>query len=158
MIKSSSIKLIKTFSRIALALILSLTCLTGCTPLHDIELEKVHQTSNRLNCNKVFANSRKDIVELNEILVQTGSIDTVENAALIAAVIHVKGKELFLNQVSAVSQHGEFTETYAGKGYKLELRYQAETVNNSVTYWGTCQLWNGKLHTKFKVEGIINNL
>ena len=142
----------------ALAIWLTLVCSTGCASNNDIALEKVHHTSEYLNCDKVFANTRKDIIELNEILLQTGNIDTLENATLKAAVIHVKGKQLFLNLLSTVNQHGEITETYAGKGYKLELKYQTETLHNSIIYYGTCQVWNGKLHTKLKVEGTINNL
>jgi len=45
--------------------------LAGCHT-NDIQLQKVDKTSDRLECDKVFAESRKAIVEMNEILVQTG--------------------------------------------------------------------------------------
>ncbi|WP_245132888.1 hypothetical protein [Mucilaginibacter straminoryzae] len=108
---------------------------TACRQ-HDIALEKVSHTSEYLYCDKVFAEKRKHIVELNEILVQTGTIDTLEDTLARAAVIHVKGKELMLNLVKASHNGDDFEEHYVGGGYQLDLKYRHKDEYNSVNYYG----------------------
>jgi hypothetical protein len=129
-------------------------CLSGCASHNDIHLEKTFETSQYLKCDKVFATSRDSIVQLNEILIQTGTLDTLEDRAIKASVIHVRGKELILDLVKESQSDDHHNELYAGKGYKLALNYKP----NKTGYEGDCQIWNGKLHTKIKIEGIKNNL
>jgi hypothetical protein len=132
-----------------------LICLSGCTAAHnDIQLEKTFETSQYLKCDKVFATSRDSIVQLNEILIQTGIVDTLEDRTIKASIIHIKGKELILDLVKE-SQSGEkHNELYSGKGYKLTLNYNPVLTG----YEGECRIWHGKLYSKIKVEGIKNNL
>jgi len=128
--------------------------LPGCTPHNDIQLEKTFETSAYLKCDKVFAASRDSIVQLNEILIQTGMLDTLENQVTKASIIHVQGKELILDLVKEHILGDDHEELYQGKGYKLALNYQSKNTG----YKGECQVWHGKLHSRIKVEGIKNNL
>ena len=133
------------------------TCLAGCLT-NGIQLEKVYQTSDRLECQKVFSTTRKQIVELNEMLIQTGTTEAPDDRTINAAVIHVKGREILLNRLSVVKLGDSYKELYTGEGYKLALNYQLENLQNSITYKGYCELWQDKLYTKINVEGIRSNL
>jgi hypothetical protein len=139
-------------------LFIILFILSGCAASNDIQLEKVTETSDYLHCDKVFSNSRDSLVQLNQILIQTGTIDTADERSFKAAIIHIRGKEIILDLVKARQSHSERHEQYAGKGYKLELNYEPKSLANDTVYTGTCQIWNGKLHSDIKVEGIRNNL
>jgi hypothetical protein len=132
--------------------------LSGCAASNDIQLEKVTETSGYLHCDKVFSNSRDSIIQLNQILIQTGTIDTTDERSFKAAIIHIQGKEVILDLVKANQSHSEWREQYAGKGYKLELNYEPKNLGNDTIYTGNCQVWQGKLHSDIKVEGIRNNL
>lgn len=132
--------------------------LSGCAASNDIQLEKVTETSEYLHCDKVFSNSRDSIVQLNQIMIQTGTIDTTDERSFKAAIIHIQGQEVILDLVKANQSHNERNEHYAGKGYKLELNYEPKTLGNDTIYTGNCEIWQGKLHSDIKVEGIRNNL
>jgi hypothetical protein len=134
--------------------IVLIICLTGCASHNDIQLDKTFETSQYLKCDKVFATSRDSIVQLNEILIQTGIVDTLDDRTIKASVIHVSGKELILDLVKESQSADRRNELYAGKGYKLALNYKP----NKTGYEGDCQIWYGKLYSKIKVEGIKNNL
>jgi hypothetical protein len=140
-----------------IACFLVLIYLAGCHT-NGIQLEKVYQTSDRLECHKVFSVTRKQIVELNEILIQTGTTEAPDNRTINAAVIHVKGREILLNRLSVVKSGDKFKELYTGEGYKLALNYQLKKLQNSITYKGYCELWQDKLYNKINVEGIRSNL
>ena len=155
-IKSSYLlimKRVKCYTVFAFLLFLS-----ACAASNDIQLEKVTETSESLHCDKVFAGSRDSIVQLNQIMIQTGTIDTTDDRSFKAAIIHVRGKEIILDLVKASQSHSDRQEQYAGKGYKLTLNYESESLNNDTLYKGDCQIWKGKLHSNIKVEGIRNNL
>ncbi|OKS87718.1 hypothetical protein [Mucilaginibacter polytrichastri] len=137
-----------------LCFVILLIYLIGCASHNDIHLEKTFETSAYLKCDKVFAVNRDSIVQLNEILIQTGTLDTLEDQVTRASVIHVQGKELILDLVKEHKSGDSHQELYQGKGYKLALNYQSKNTG----YKGECQVWHGKLHSCIKVEGIRNNL
>ncbi|NCD69691.1 hypothetical protein [Mucilaginibacter agri] len=146
------------FSRLSSSILILVICLFSCKPKNDLQLEKVFQSSDHLKCDKVFANSRKSIVELNEILVQTGVVDTSEIVGPPAAVIHVQGKEIILNLIKGNKDGDNFNQLYAGKDYKLLLNYKAKHYDNRTEYVGYCEVWHQTLHSKFDVEGLDNTL
>ncbi len=146
-------KQIKHFNAFIILLLLS-----GCAASNDIQLEKVTETSEYLHCDKVFSNSRDSIIQLNQIMIQTGTIDTTDERSFKAAIIHIQGKEVILDLVKAHQSHSERHEQYTGKGYKLELNYEPKNLGNDTMYIGNCEIWQGKLHSDIKVEGIRNNL
>ncbi len=150
-------KLVKR-AKVHLYFVIGLSFLPGCAAPNDIQLEKVTETSEYLHCDKVFSNSRDSIVQLNQILIQTGTIDTLEDRTVKAAVIHVEGRELILDMVKERQLQDEHREQYAGKGYQLALNYRPKNAGSETIYNGDCQIWHGKLHSKIKVEGIRNNL
>jgi hypothetical protein len=139
--------------------------LSGCVH-NDIQLEKVTSTSDALQCNTVFAESRKAIVEMNEILVQLGNIDTLEDSAPPAAIIHHQGKEIILNLTKSIRSTDHAEDYYAGKGYKLALNYTVKYTDIGINndnykdpyYVGECQVWHGKFHSKINVVGLKNKL
>lgn len=141
-----------------LSVLIVIICLFSCKPKNDLQLEKVFQSSDLLKCDKVFADSRKSIVELNEILVQTGVIDTAEITGPPAAIIHIQGKEIILDMVKSKKDGDNFNQLYAGKGYKLLLDYKAERHDTHTDYVGYCEVWYQKSHAKFNVEGLENTL
>lgn len=132
--------------------------LSACAASNDIQLEKVTETSEYLHCDKVFSNSRDSIVQLNQIMIQTGTIDTTDERTFRAAIIHIQGKEIILDLVKSNQSHNDHHEQYAGKGYKLKLNYEPKSLANDTMYTGNCEIWQGKLHSDIKVEGIRNNL
>jgi hypothetical protein len=83
----------------------------GACKRHDIELYIVHRTSDRLQCDRVFAGSAKAITELNEIWIQTGTIDTAPSS-----IIWVGGKEVVMKLKKAVTHRDQTRETYQGRG------------------------------------------
>lgn len=139
-------------------ILIILLLFSACAASNDIHLEKVTETSEYLHCDKIFSNSRDSIVQLNQIMVQTGTVDTTDERSFKAAIIHIQGKEIILDLVKIHQSHAERQEQYAGKGYRLELNYEPKSLGNDTIYTGNCQIWNGKLHSDIKVEGIRNNL
>ena len=137
----------------------------GCSN-NDIKLEKVTSTSDVLECNTVYSTSRKSIVELSEILIQTGQIDTLEDNSQSAAIIHDRGKEIVLNLIKVTKSNGFVREFYSGHGYKLELNYQVKRMDIGINdikyqdpyYEGDCQIWHEKLYSKINIIGMRNKL
>jgi len=131
--------------------------LMGCHH-NDIKLQKVTQTSEYLYCDKVFAADRKSITELNEILLQTGVIDTLDDTTVRAAVIHVNNQEEIINLAKS-EQNGEvLTETYAGKVYKVILNYELDRSGYITAYKGSVEIWKGPLYSKLEIHGLRNKL
>lgn len=137
---------------------ISLITLASCRHKTVIPLEKTQQTSEYLICDKVFSDTRKSIVEMNEILIQTGKIDTLEDTIAMGAVIRDQGHEVILNRIRAAHKGEHYTEQFAGKGYRLLLNYDEKTVYSSLNYIGTCELWIDDKHYEFDIEGTRNVL
>jgi hypothetical protein len=126
---------------------------TGCHK-NDVNLQVVTHTSEYLYCDKVFAANRKSIIELNEILLQTGSIDTIEDKTVKAAVINISNEEKILDLEKTYRTGKKITEIYSGKGYKLILNYEPA----GDYYTGDIQVFKGQLYSKFAIEGSHNIL
>jgi len=131
--------------------------LAGCHT-NDIQLQKVDKTSDRLECDKVFAESRKAIVEMNEILVQTGAIDTSGDTTVRAAIIHVNDREEIVNLVKTGKAGNRSTEEYRNESYKVILHYEPNKVGFIAAYQGELEVWKGNLYSKLSVEGLRNRL
>jgi len=112
--------------------------------LHHTGLQVVRESSNLLKCEKIFADNLAAIDENNEILLQTGVVDTTdEHPPIRTAIIHIDDKEVFLIFERSGMKNAEISEVYKGGGYKLTLTYE----QGSSKYGRT--IYNGK----FLVEG-----
>ena len=138
-------------------LLITVTGLAGCHT-NDIRLQKGDKTSDRLECDKVFAESRKAIVEMNEILVQTGAIDILGDTMVRAAIIYVNDREEVVRLVKTEKAGSVSTETYSGKEYKVILHYEPYKVGYITAYKGDIEVWKGNLYSKLSVEGLRNRL
>ncbi|RFZ84067.1 hypothetical protein DYU05_00040 [Mucilaginibacter terrenus] len=146
-----------TFLKILTLLCFFLGVLTSCE--RYIKLEVSHETSELLNCDKVFAGTRKSIVELNEFLIQTGTIDTIEDRSAYAAIIRINGKEVILD-LKRIKQSidGSTAETFTGHNYTLELYYQKRRIHSAEFFEGFAIVKCGKIATRYEVAGINNIL
>jgi hypothetical protein len=135
-----------------------MTVLAACRNHTDIVLQKVTQSSNGMECDKVFSADRKSIVEMNEILMQTGTVDSAEYAGIRSAIIHVGNKEEVLKLQKNETHGSTVTEVYIGDGYKVILNYETQQSGYITGYKGNLEVWKGKLYTKMDVEGLVNRL
>jgi len=134
----------------------------GCSR-NSIKLENVYRTSDSLNCHTVFADTRKSIVEHSEILIQLGTIDTLDDSSPDAAIIHDHGKAVILDLLESKQDGDVLRQSYSGKGYKLNLNYRSKDLDNGTIYHdsyydGTCRVSHGKLYAEMHVEGVRNRL
>ncbi len=137
-------------------LLLLCLCMTACHR-HDIKLEVVHRTSDQLECDRVFAHDRKAIIELNEILIQTGTIDSYDHK-LRACIIHVAGKEVVMKLERSAKQNDNTIEEFAGEGYAVKLNYHPQQAGSDTVYVGKAHISHGADITDMTVEGIRNRL
>jgi hypothetical protein len=123
----------------------------------------VNRTSDSLNCHTVFGESRKALVEHNKILIQLGTIDTLDGSWPDAAIIREHGTAIILNLVSSKKSGDLAQQFFAGQGYKLSLAYRVKYLDNGTPYNdpyydGTCTVWHGKQQTEINVQGVKNKL
>lgn len=77
-----------------------------------------------LKCEKIFGHTLKAIEEENEILLQTGVIDTTDESPPIkTAIVHINNREVLLTFVKSEPMSTEANEIYKGNGYTLTLKY-----------------------------------
>ncbi|UEG54424.1 hypothetical protein LLH06_05520 [Mucilaginibacter daejeonensis] len=144
--------------RFALNFCLLILCLwMSACQRHDIKLEVVHHTSDQLECDRVFAESRKAIIELNEILIQTGALDSNDHMVR-ACIIHVGGKEVVLKLERSAKQDTDKIEEFAGEGYALKLTYHPQQAGTDTVYLGKAHISYGAEVTDMAVEGVRNRL
>jgi hypothetical protein len=142
-----------TYRTVSIFMMFLLFIGVGACNRHDIELDVVHRTSDRLECDRVFAGSAKAITELNEIWIQTGTISIVPSC-----IIWVGGKEVVMKLKRSLTRQGETKETYHGQGYDVKLVYHAERSGTSTIYKGRCQIRLGVKYTDLKIEGLRSRL
>ena len=136
--------------------------IAGCSR-DSIKLESVYRTSDSLNCHTVFADTRKSIVEHSEILIQLGTLDTLEGSFTDVAIIHEHGKAIILDLLESKRDGRINHQLYGGSGYKLNLNYSVKDLDNGTRYHdsyfdGNCKVSHGKLYTEVDVEGVRNIL
>ena len=135
-----------------------LTSVTSCS--HSFNLDPVRQSSNILTCQKTFATSIKSLEEENEILLQTGIVDTSDEVQPVqSAIISINKTEIILNLESAHNKNDERVELYKSKGYVLTLTYK-ESKNkfgNSI-YEGHAEITDSNVSESYSLEGKTCNL
>ncbi len=150
-------RLVKPFLIMLSGCLLPLCLYMTACQRHDIKLEVVHRTSDQLECDCVFAESRKAIIELNEILTQTGAIDS-DDHKLRACIIHVDGKEVVMKLERSAKQNDDTIEEFAGEGYAVKLSYHPQQAVTATVYVGKAHISHGADATDVAVEGVRNRL
>ena len=121
----------------------------------DIKVEEARGSSNILECDKMFGENTGTLEEKNEILLQTGLIDTTdEHLPIKGAVIHINENEIFLNFINAKSSSDSTIEAYSGEGYLITLSYtEKRNAFNSLIYVGSFIIEKDRLKSEYKIEG-----
>jgi len=128
-------------------------CLSSCSH-REIQLDAVRQSSDLLHCYKVYGSSFKSIEEENEIIIQTGEIDTTdEQKPITAAIVNIKNTEVVLNLSGTKMLDGKIIEQYRNNEYTLVLSYSEESKG---IYKGLCTISSGKLMSVYNITGINN--
>jgi hypothetical protein len=130
----------------------------ACSNSPNIQI--VRQSSNLLHCEKIFAQDLEAIEERNEILLQTGSIDTTdEQAPIKTAILRIDNADVILSLFRSYSQDNKTIEIYAGANYSLTLTYTQEKDNQGkLTYHGNFLLENNGFRKQFEIAGRNCNL
>jgi hypothetical protein len=113
-----------------------------------------------IHCEKIFAENIKSIEELNEILLQTGTVDTTdEHPPIKTAIVTIDKNETLLTFEKSFSMQERTTEIYKGQGYVLTLTYE-ENKNKfgNPVYKGKFVIENNTAKRKFDIEGKSCNL
>jgi hypothetical protein len=122
---------------------------------NSFNVQVVRHSAELLTCDKIFAGNLEAIEERNEILLQTGSIDTTDEQTPIKSAIVTIGKnEIALTLIKATTLNNETTERYQGKGYTLTLTYQnSNSQSGKLIYTGKFVIENSKSRRAFEVQG-----
>jgi len=115
----------------------------------------VRHSSELLSCDKIFAENLQAIEERNEILLQTGSIDTTdEQPPVKSAILTIDKNETILNLVNVTTTNKETIEKYKGNDYNLTLTYR-NTIgqHGKLIYTGKFIIENSKSKREFSIEG-----
>ena len=138
------------FLLFSLCLIIFISCSSP-----EIRLDIVRESSNLITCYKVYGTSLKKIEEENDILVQTGQIDTTtEQPPINVAVIKVNNNEIILTLVNETKTNNRIIEEYSGHNYNLILDC---TKDNAVNYTGSCTISTTQLKSTYHIVGTINH-
>src|SRR5580698_2007338 len=133
-------------------------CICSCT--NNPVIQKVKESSPLLHCEKVFADNSDAIDERNEIILQTGAIDTTdEHPPVRAAILTIDNKEVILNLKNQVHQKDTSIEIYIGGGYTLTISYKEQkNENGTSTFIGNFVLENNEYKKEYSIEGRNCNL
>ena len=125
-----------------------------------MNIRSVKQSVHILSCEKVFAEDLKRMDEENEILLQTGILDTTnEHPPLRVAIVYVGKNMVTLIFEKSYKSGAEISEVYKAEGYNLRLTYE-ETKNKygNPIYNGTFVVETAKSKSEFDVMGHHCNL
>ncbi|HLY71698.1 MAG TPA: hypothetical protein VKR53_18320 [Puia sp.] len=136
--------------------VLGFVCSCSTSP----NIQTVKHSSPLLHCEKIFADNTDAIDERNEILLQTGVIDTTDELPPIeTAIINIDNEEIILTLKKSYTENGYSIEKYSGQNYDLTLTYKRDQNNNgSVAYIGKFVIEINKHKTEFSIEGRNCNL
>ena len=139
-----------------LFLIFELIC--SCSNYPNIQ--KVKESSSLLHCEKILADNADAIDERNEILLQTGVIDTTdEKPPIRTAILNIDNKEVILTLKKSYSEKDISIEIYVGDDYNLTLSYKKKENENGIsTFIGKFVIENNKYKKKFDIQGRNCNL
>jgi hypothetical protein len=128
-------------------------CCTSCSQ-KSIELGIVRHSSDLLHCEKVFGYSIKRLREKNEILLQTGYVDTTtETKPFETAIINYKQNEIVMVLNRRTENQNMVTESYSNDTFNIRLTYSKETIHQSSIYKGTFVIQLNHLESTYSVEG-----
>jgi hypothetical protein len=128
-------------------------CCTSCSQ-KSIELGIVRHSSDLLHCDKVFGYSSKTLREKNEILLQTGYVDTTtETKPFEVAIINYKRNEIVMVLNKRTENQNIVTESYSNYTFNITLTYSKETINRSPIYKGAFVIQLNHLESSYSVEG-----
>ncbi|MFT3703137.1 MAG: hypothetical protein QM802_12240 [Agriterribacter sp.] len=139
-----------------LIVVFAFSCTNASTSINNnLNIEIVRHSSDLLHCEKIFADDLQSIEELNEVLLQTGTVDTTdEHAPIRTAIITVDKKEILLTFEKSHSIQRETIEVYKGSGYILTLTYEADSNNfGALIYHGKMVVENNGNQRTFIIEG-----
>lgn len=120
----------------------------------DIKLEAMRATSDLIHVEVFYGLSSKKMFEQNEILIQTGYIDTTdEHPPKYAAIIKVNNKEVVLTLIKESGPENLYVEEYANEQYHLILKDSEKKEGNETVYKSECVITNGNLKSEYKLIG-----
>jgi hypothetical protein len=123
----------------------------------DIVIDVARQSSDLMNCTKIFGYSVKKLEEENEILIQTGIFyANGDGEDKPAAIMKVNNTDRVLYLITEKAISGEKTEVYEGDGYCLSLRYIERLKANGIYFDGRCRIRKGITISEYKIEGQPN--
>jgi hypothetical protein len=126
----------------------------------DLNIENVNRSSDLIKCEKIFGSSLKDLEENNNILLQTGLLDTTtEHSPVQCADILIDKKEIILPLKSTKVVDDVTSEEFSDKFYKLTLiSTKKQNKNGADFYTGKFTITNFRETKTFEIEGRISNL
>jgi len=121
----------------------------------NLNVQIVRHSSELLTCDKIFADNLKAIEERNEILLQTGAIDTTdEQQPIKSAIVTINKIEIALTLQNSATTNNETIETYKGHGYDLTLTFKSTIGQyNKLVYTGNFTIKNSTAKREFAIEG-----
>jgi hypothetical protein len=131
-----------------------------CSCSNNPNIQKVKDSSPLLHCEKVFADNSDAIDERNEIILQTGVIDTTdEQPPIKIAIINIDYKEVILTLKKSYAEKDISVEIYVGDNYNLTLSYKIQVNENGTSLFiGKFVIENKKCKKEFNIEGRYCNL
>jgi hypothetical protein len=138
--------------------VLTTVLMAACS--HHPVYQVVRESSPLLLCQKIFASDLDAIEERNEILLQTGVIDTTdEQAPIKSAILHIDNQELVLTYDKSYGTNQETVEIYSGGGFHLVLTYEEiKKVGPHTIFQGHFVIWNKNFKSEFDIFGRDCNL
>ncbi len=123
----------------------------------DIKLQVMRGTSELIHASICYGISSTKLYEENEILIQTGLIDTTdEQPPIHAAIIKVNNKEIVLTLIKDNNSENPDVKEYAGEQFHLTLKDSEKKEGNKITYESDCVITNGNLKSDYRLIGLRN--
>ena len=124
---------------------------------NSIQLTTVRRTSDLIHCDKIFGKAESNIDLLNEIMIQTGQVDTSDENKQWVAIVHINKSELLLKQTNITITDKITIEEFEANGYKLTLHYHIESrKDNYNVYKGKAIITNNKVLSEYDIIGEDN--
>lgn len=143
---------------------LFLNIVAGCSgpsTASHIQLSPVRHTSDFIHNIKIFGKDEKAIEQLNEIYLQTGTIDTEDNSVdepgTRVAIIYINKKQIVLKETETSFREGITSKRFAGKGYTVNLNYYLLPENGKdILYKAHLLITNNADSTEYDLTGMEN--
>ncbi|HLK29257.1 MAG TPA: hypothetical protein VKT28_11820 [Puia sp.] len=114
-------------------------------------------TSELIHARLCYGNNAKKLYEENEILIQTGLIDTTdEQPPIDAAIIKIDNKEIILTKMKETKSGNLNIKEYAGEQYHLTITDSEKKEDNETMYESDCIVTIGNLKSEYKLTGRYN--